>query len=563
MTRDAASSSFWRWLAILAIVNLAARLPLCWDPATVDNDGAEYLAIARFLRTRGEYATDLKWHFYTDDPVIHAAWADRPPLYPLVAVAWQWALPFLDPTAAARVGNSVLACLGLGLAALLLRRLFDERVALLATAYGFLLPLALSWTTQPMTEALQLALTFGALWVWDTAWHGSRTVCPGRCVAAGVLAGLLYLARPTGIVLIVALAIDAVRQRSDPRLGTGARRWWPLLATGAAWAITVAPYHAILALTYGSPFYSALGFTYAVRTYWEVAHYGFERPPPRIGEFLVREWANLPGLILRQCWRHAQAFLHQLGPLLPLLLWSRRADWSDRRLPATALIVGALVLHTLTWSAWGSSRYFLAPIVLLAAMSLAIGARLAPTGEGIAAGLGRWLPRLAGALLVGMLVHFAWQQTRPDRGIPSLPAWREAAAAVRDVRLVASDKPAILNLLLAVPAVRLPRTTDRDQLGRFVERYAPDALVLFADEPGEPAVAAAWRTGGLPPGWQLVHDRGILLIARRVHPDNRSAPGPGRATRLRPGVRRATTRAATTRRSAPRAGDPPRRGSVR
>jgi len=527
VTRDVASPQFWRWLAVLAIANLLARLPLCWDPATVDNDGAEYLAIARFLRTRGEYATDLKWHFFTDDPIVHAAWADRPPLYPLVAVAWQRTLSFLDPTAAARVGNAMLACLGLVLAALFLRQLVGERVALLATGYGFLLPLTLYWTTQPMTEALQLPLAFGALWVWDAAWSAARGVCLGRCAAAGVLAGLLYLARPTGIVLIVALGVDALRRRNDPRLGKGVRRWWPLLTSGAAWAVTIAPYHTILALHYGSPFHSALAFTYAVRTYWEVAHYGFERPPPRLGEFLAREWPHLPGLILHQCWRHAQAFLHQLGPLLPLLAWSRREDWGDRRLPATALVVGALVLHTLTWSAWGSSRYFLIPLVLLAAVALAIATRLARTGAGIAAAVGRWLPRLAGALLVAMLVHFAWQQTRPDRGIPSLPAWREAAALVRDARRVASDKPAILNLLLEVPAVRLPRTTEREPLRRFVERYAPDALVLFADEPGEPAVAAAWRAGALPPGWRLVHDRGILLIARRLPPPGAERPGTG------------------------------------
>ncbi|HEU4754327.1 MAG TPA: hypothetical protein VFU47_14550, partial [Armatimonadota bacterium] len=129
----------WALLALLAL-NLLARLPLVREPAAVTPDGAEYLAITRSLRRTGRYETDLKWQFYTADPVRHAAWADRPPLYPCFALLSQRALPFLAPVAAARLGNALLACLALLLAALYLRRLYGEPAALLAAGFVFLLP---------------------------------------------------------------------------------------------------------------------------------------------------------------------------------------------------------------------------------------------------------------------------------------------------------------------------------------------------------------------------------------------------------------------------------------
>jgi hypothetical protein len=112
-------------------------------------------------------------------------------------------------------------------------------------------------------------------------------------------------------------------------------------------------------------------------------------------------------------------------------------------------------------------------------------------------------------------------EARPDHGLAGLPRWKAAAEAVRGLSLVASDRPATLNLLAEVPAVMLPRTTDREKLSRFIAKYQPQALVLFVDEPlraEAEAMAASWRAGGLPYGWELVSDTGQMLIARDLRP---------------------------------------------
>jgi hypothetical protein len=609
-------NGFWRWLAALLLINFLVRLPLCWDPVNVDNDGAEYLAIARSLRTNGAYATDLKWHFYTDDPIQHPAWADRPPVYPAFAALCGLAMPFLPPTAAARIGNVFLACLALLLGAVYLRRLYNEKVALLAAGYVFLLPHMLYWTTQPMTEALSLLLGLAALLLWastedrieprrspasagtrdtekyterkegreqqEAASHRSFTFHAPRSTlsvfGAGLLCGLSYLTRPIGFVFFVVFALDALRQHWQARREPDAPFAFPLspfafqlLWLSLGFLVCAVPYHLLLWRIYGSPFHSSLSFTFSVSTFYEVTYYGFERRHLTALEYLRRHGWELPGLILHQVWRHAQTLIPSLLGFLPLACWMRRPDWSGSRWVPGAVVAATVLVHTLTWAAWGSSRYFLLCLLLVAAALLAVGDRLRVQGsessrqsaegrrqkaEGKSpepSALSSQLsaptpqhpltpspphplgPRLAVLLplasFVGLAIgvaQFYRTQARPDHGIPSLPAWRAAASEVRGSRVVASDKPNILNLLLEVPAVRLPRTTDPAVLARFIGKYHPDVLVLFEDEPAEAPMANAWRAGHLPPGWRLTTDTGVLLIARPGRP-GRGAPssGPG------------------------------------
>jgi len=541
--------SFTHWLLVLVAVNLVARLPLCWDPATVDNDGAEYLAIARHLRTSGQYATDLKWQFFTADPVRHLAWADRPPLFPYLALLYQRALPLVDPTAAARVGNAALACIALVLCAVYLRRLFGSRIALFATGFAFLLPHTLKWTTQPMTETVTLALTFGVLLIWDLASTPRRQIesmSPPAAhdhsrlwaaLACGILSGLAYLARPTGaLLLLIVLAHNARHSlplRLDGQRPTPAPQHLNAVALLAGFASVAAPYHLLLWRLYGNPFHSALGFTFAVQTYYEVSYYGFEAPQPTVTAFLRSHWQAIPGLILLQVWRHVQILVPQLLPFLPVAPLLRRVAWSDRRWPAVALIAGTLLVHTLTWSAWGSSRYFLPCLPIAVAFIIATAERVAAedTASPWVRLYVRWLPRIAWAGLAASVGLFYATFARADRGLKEIPSWRLAAAEVRGAPLIASDKPSILNLLLETPAVRLPRTTDPRQLARFISAYQPGVLVLFADEPAERPMAEAWRAGRLPEGWHLDVDRGSLLIAR---------PDAGRSSvpTSRPAVRR-------------------------
>jgi hypothetical protein len=345
-----------------------------------------------------------------------------------------------------------------------------------------------------------------------------------------MLSGLAYLARPTGAVLVAVFLLDLLlahgAEEPDDR---GERpqdpgRVHPALSLLAGFAACVLPYPLLLWKLYGSPLHSALGFTFAVQTYYEVSYYGFEQPRPTTAAFLRTHWPAVPGLILHQLWRHVQILVPQLIPFLPAGLLMRKQDWRGDRWAGGALVVGLFLVHTVTWAAWGSSRYFLAALPILVAALLAATERV----EG-AAGWSRVYARhLRVVAAVGLAVcvaAFYHTQARPDRGLPSLPAWRKGAEAARGLGTVASDKPAILNLLLEAPAVRLPRTTDVALLERFLRAYEPAVLVLFDDEPAEAPMASAWRSGRLPTGWLLAVDEPGLLVARKEEAiRNREAP---------------------------------------
>jgi hypothetical protein len=275
---------------------------------------------------------------------------------------------------------------------------------------------------------------------------------------------------------------------------------------------------------FGSPLHSSLGFTFSIGTYYETVYYGFEGPHVSTLEFFRTRGGEIPGLILRQAASHLPALTLPLLGLWPFALRLRRKDFSCERWIGWALAALTVAVHTAVWSAWGSSRYFLTILPLLAAPLLAGAWRCWQEGAGVRSGARRWWRIAALALPLASLVGVSAElsrlyatEARPDHGLAGLPRWKVAAEAVRGLSLVASDRPATLNLLAEVPAVMLPRTTDREKLSRFVAKYQPQALVLFVDEPlraEAEAMATAWRAGGLPYGWSLVSDTGRLLIAR-------------------------------------------------
>ncbi len=516
---------YWFWLVMLLGAAVAARLPLCWEPLTIRNDGVEYLAVARAIRETGRFSSDLRYHFHADpvtgepgvaleagiaaDPIRHAAWGDRPPLYPLVAAGYQGLLRSIDPVAAARLGNVLLSALALVLAAYYLRRLFGEVPALLASGYFFLLPHTVYWTAQPMTEALSLALSLAALLAWDRRRHAGALVA--GALVAGVFVGLNYLTRPTGGLLLPVLLVDAVRRPSTRR------RCLPLLV---GFLLPVLPYHLLLWRLYGDPFYTTLGYTFSVRDYYAVTYHGFEATRLTTAQFLLRHGREVPSLILSQGWNHLQSLLLPLLPFVAALPWAglRWRHWSGRRWSIPVLSLLTFLVHTAVWTAWGSTRYFLLPILLLSGAGFALGWRARRRSL-----RGRLAWRVvAGVATLALLVSLAQlyqREARHDHGLPALPSVRLAIAQVRGEEVIAADKPAPFNLLLETPVVLLPRTLDVTQLERFVDRYRPEVLVLIPDEPFRAeakAMAAAWRRGALPVGWKLTDDRDGYLIARRI-----------------------------------------------
>lgn len=143
--------------------------------------------------------------------------AFRPPLYP-----WMVGAVFATFGEDYRVIRLLQALLG-GLAAAALyalgRRLFDERVGLLAGVGLAAYPMLLYFTGEIMTETLYVAVSIGAVALTVRCWQ-VRTV--RSAVLAGSIWGLAVLCRPTAVYCVIGLVVlAAVRFWRKDRTGAG------------------------------------------------------------------------------------------------------------------------------------------------------------------------------------------------------------------------------------------------------------------------------------------------------------------------------------------------------
>jgi len=488
-------------LGLLFLFMLLVRLPLIWDPLEVRNDGAEYLGIARRLARGDGYSSNLKYHFFHALPVRHNALGDRPPLAPLAFAAWSRLFPGLPLPAAARLLCVILTAAAAVVCWLLLFRLTDAFTAWAATLYCFLLPNNLYWSAQPMSEAFWLLGVPLALLFWELGRSQERAAAGFPwAAAAGASAGLVYLARPAGLLILAAFVAAAF---------LGRQGWRAPAAAALGFAAAASPYHLALWFSFGQPFYTTLNYTFSVVTYLEATTYGYESRREGLAELLRTRAPELLQVWSRQWLAHAEGLLLPLVPMLPALA-------APPRTPAglwTAPLVycaATLLVHLITWSAWGSSRYFLALHPLL------VGFLLAPLAA---------RPRLrrlaVGAMVLGLtlaLPPFVLKQAKANHGRPELAAVRAVLPRLQGRGLLASNRPSQLNFLTERDSVMLPHGSSRDQLARFLRQYEPVEVVLFLVEPELKTAmrqAGWWRAGAFEPGWRLAWDSPSVLVARK------------------------------------------------
>jgi hypothetical protein len=413
------------------------------------------------------------------------------------------ALPAAAAIRAARNVNVVLAGVDTALAFLLLARLVAFPAALGAAALLALYPAWMRDSAQPLTEPLFLAFWIGALLLFYSPREGPVT--PSRAALLGLLGGLAYLTRPSGLLLplfftLALLPPLAARAcslaRSAPSIALP--RVLPFLWGGflLAWL----PYGAALAMETGSPFTSILSYNFSIRHIYEGTLYGFERSfsPPLA--FVTARPAEIAALISEQTVVLLTALGRSLRFLLPLALFLRFRDLR-RHADLWLLAVLNFGFHAVAWTVWGAGRYLLPTYLLVAALLLTAplsrveeagtedrpakrwGFRLAATAA--------WLAAVAACLAGDVRLHR--EKALPYAGVKMGWAYRAAAKWLREGKedpeaVVASNQPWILNLLSEQPARIAPRFRDAPQARRFSARYPSRWLVYFAEEPEDFAV---------------------------------------------------------------------------
>ncbi len=480
-------------LIVLGAVVALGRLPLIRSPIDVSPDGCEYLGIARHLVTEGQWLSSLKWHFFTDGPVLHPALADRPPLYPLWAAGWV-ALT-ADPAGQiwlARFGNLLLAAVLPAIIYWAVRVAVVEAAAALTALVLTFYPAFWRYSAQPLTEPLFLLLLFSSLGLF------LRGGSPRRWVTCGALAGLALLTRPSGI-LLPAVYSAALLVRAAARPSVDSSRWMALRLVLAGFLVLLFPYWMAVAAQTGSPFTSILRYNYSIRQIDEGTLNGFERsfPPPL--QFVLGYAAEVTRLVAHQWHTMGIALARSLQFLLPLALFGWRGRNWERGVLA-GLVVLNFLFHAMAWTVWGAARYMLPSYILGIALLLDAPLRWAgrASGEGasdlVRSDGGRTrLACVVVGLAVGLTLITCWDQdvrlvrekAQPYAGVEL--GWAYAVAGARLVEtppgsICAANQPWIVNLLARRPAVIAPRFRDPGQLRRFLRKFRPATLTLFVTE---------------------------------------------------------------------------------
>ncbi|MBN1865665.1 hypothetical protein JW916_00080 [Candidatus Sumerlaeota bacterium] len=540
MTRTSADA--WKRLAlivVLVLVALGARLALFNPDSNLSPDAADYVNIARNLAEGRGFVHSIKWHFFTNDPVVRPAAGERPPLYPLLlGVVWR-----LGGRMAAIDGVNVF----LGVAAIIVLFLLYERVldwrcpAFVAALLAAINPSVAKACVFPWTEPLFLLLHASALLVLIAGIQseGSRlgssaaqsSSRPDRlerpdwlALAAGVLAALAYLARPNGVVLLVAvLGVLAL-----------ARRWRTLGLFLLPNALILGVWFAVVWMQKGSPFFSVQEHHFRVLRIEEGMRAGWGAAIPSREEFAA---ANpLGSLVVENAWRYTLDLLGRPFLGLPIgegYALSRRVGtallfvssclgaavpivWTLRRLGGRGTLLGLcalghFLLISLVWATHEGDR-FLQPVYLflvpLVVGVLFDGARHAARRRPSVAV--RWT---VWSVVLAVLLSWAGVGVRnlilTRAALRQLPSFHSVDAQEREQidsllpegAIVATDAPFMANWLLDRPTVYLPTALTHLNAEGFFREYDVSVVVPLdlRDAMLRAQVSTLVRTGRIRP----------------------------------------------------------------
>lgn len=299
---------------LLRILFVAAFVGFPADPATEpEPDAPQYEELARNLLERGEY-------FQVLNGVTYRAY--RSPLFPLT-VAGVYRVTG-NSRAAARLFGCLLSSFVPLLLFLIARRFVPDRAALLVGLYAAAYPFFLFYAGLFLTETLYIALLHACLLSFLRVAEEPR---PREAAVAGLLLGLVALARPVAYPLFAVFAVALLARRGFARAALGA-----LALAGLLLALVVSPWflrnHRLFGALVpgdthgGNTLYGA--YNHAILLHPEFAGSWLlpaphEVPPDyRYDPLADDEWTQD-----RKFYELGRRFLRERPDLLPWLVWRR------------------------------------------------------------------------------------------------------------------------------------------------------------------------------------------------------------------------------------------------
>ncbi len=521
-------------------------------------DYAENAVVARNLVNGHGLTVDYVAQFYRPHPTLTHPAETWPQLQPLL-IAPFFAL-FGSVTWVAKLPNLLVLLALAWLVFSLAGMLWGRHVGLLSGLLTLLHPYFFNSVLYPINDLAFTAIFFWLAWlVW--VWIGlePQSLTTRSALGIGTLAGLLVWSKPSGVLLLVGLALwTGWRWLRDPRAGGVKLHARALLPALGAFALVLAPLLLRNVLAFGSPFFSTEGYDAWILRYWPAHEWediykvwtGGELPNFRWvlgGKFGYENLFKAAGINLEWVWRRgvlgeqgSSDFVFGLPALIGATLGLAALPRKVRGLfGMVGLSVGLYALFVLGYWHY-EGRYFQVAVpwlyMLLAwglcwlwdrlrGMNVVGGQEAAPRG-----GTLLLLPLAVAALLWPMLGAIG-EQIKADTvptGFVTAMEWLKGHTTPQDV--VMTRDPWELNWYSERRAVMIPYD-DEATVERIARQYGVTYLQLggpvdgisTAQCPSEPASKGPFPTGVRPvfgkmycgvekPGYRLVYRQGGLTI---------------------------------------------------
>ncbi|MEW5960635.1 MAG: glycosyltransferase family 39 protein [Chloroflexota bacterium] len=529
-------------LVVLALVLLLSRFATQTYARMITNSNSAEGDQSAFL----QLGLDLRQHGVLTD-------GTRNPLYPVfLAMIARREWSYFTWAKLLSLAFGLLAILATYLAG---RSYFNRFTGLVA---AYLLSINTEFIVHSATALVEslLVLTFVLAW-----WAMLRALdAPANLrlgVMAGGLAGLAYLAKGSGQLLVLAFGLSVLlfyRFRLF-RL----RGWWAFVA---AYAIVAGPLWLYNTLHFGSPTFSYPTTHQMWMESWNDWHpdalddlptaAGYLQTHP-LSEIVAREWVGIKALrniLIKTLWptrtlavdrfllSPLSAYTLALAALLPLLFWRQSRRYIQQQRSAVTLTVLVTVIFYLLF-AWYVQIVSLGQRFLLPVMPLLflLPAHLLSLIWGALAAYGVWPKRILTLVTVGILAYqgyWAWQTSRePARILFTHNVFEQDrqfnADAAMPLEWLAGGSARPGGVAWGPGENSLPAWAYSDRLD--FQRYPPDAETLadltrnFSERGVEfiivtpdvvsrypqalaryfPADGSRLAVAGLPPGWALTY----------------------------------------------------------
>lgn len=446
-------------------------------------DAVDYLAIARNRVEGRGWTMPIKWHWFYEAPVEHSAFGERSLGWPMVA---RWAVLFnpTHPGIPAQVLNVIL----IGLAAVAWGAVAMQAAGSIIAGglcAAFILTSATIFTVTvtPLSEPLALLL-MGLLALVLSPRRSAKITPPLNGVLAGFLTVALYLTRPSGPIIVLAVLIAIP-------LSGAAGRWKTL----TLWALITVPllalWHFAVWRAWGDPFHSLSSVHMVCMNITNGMVAGWGREWPTAGAFFAEHWREIALKWGEHLQLHSEALIAPgafglLSPLLALVviqLFGKWREWSILWL----LAIGHWVVAVGVWATTEPARLTLPTFVCLLPLVLAAGAWLIWSGgENRKSFIAAAVVLCTAALLVNGASLYLQAKMMSDPRMGAHPAVEQPVQTPVDYSAdatVCTDSPFRLAYRSDLACVVFPFDfRERENLAaeweRFIEQYHVTAFAL-------------------------------------------------------------------------------------